>query len=72
MSSSKGSGLSKSHFVNHVSLLNWETANAGQSVSISRENVQKSAFSKARFGGLRKWDWSGMCPIPQWQMTGRE
>ena len=35
-------------------------------------NVQKSAPSKAGFGGLRKWDWSGLCPFPPRKMTGHE
>ena len=25
-----------------------------------------------QFGGLRKWDWSGLCPFPLRKMTGRE
>ena len=28
--------------------------------------------SKTNFGGLRKWDLSGLCPVPLRRMTGRE
>ena len=28
--------------------------------------------SKTSFGGLRKWDLSGLCPFPPRKMTGRE
>ena len=35
-------------------------------------NILQSAPSKTNFGGLRKWDSSGLCPFPLRTMTGRE
>ena len=35
-------------------------------------NVLESAHSKPIFGGLRKWDLSGLCPFPLTRMTLRE
>ena len=35
-------------------------------------NVPQSAPSTSSFGGLRKWDSSGLCPFPLRRMTGRE
>ena len=46
----------------------------GQNVScdFGGENVLYSAPSKPSFGGLRKWDLSGLCPFPLRKMTLRE
>ena len=35
-------------------------------------NVLWSAPSKTNFGGLRRWDWSGLCPFPLKKITGCE
>ena len=32
----------------------------------------KSVPSETGFGGLRNWDWSGLCLFPSRKMTGRE
>ena len=55
----------------------WTIANGGgggQNVSCDfrGENVLWSAPSKTSFGGLRKWDSSGLCTFPPRKITGCE
>ena len=51
----------------------WEFAKGGGAKRIMRfwggGNVLSSAPSKTSFGGLRKWDLSGLCPSPLTRMT---
>ena len=59
----------------HQSVSSGPLGKGGQKVSCDfggGENVPESAPSKPSFGGLRKWDSSGLCPFPLRKMTGRE
>ena len=51
-----------------------ETANGGAKriVRFWGEKTYHKVSSKASFGGLRKWDWSGLRPFPLRKMTLRE
>ena len=54
-----------------ISDLCWGMANGGAR-RIVRFFWGESVPSKASFGGLRKWDWSGLRPFPLRKMTLRE
>ena len=36
------------------------------------EHTIERGLQNHSFGGVRKWDWSGLCPFPLRKMTGRE
>ena len=55
----------------------WQTsllgiANGGQNISCDSWGGGGTIGepSKTGLGGLRKWDWSGLCPFPSKEMTG--
>ena len=62
-----------------VDILCWKAANvvAKRIVQFGRGGGGGGTYyrvrpSKTNFGGLRTWDWSGLCPFPLKKMTGRE
>ena len=52
----------------------WAAAEGGKTYHVSLAgggDVLQSVLSKTTFAGLRKSDWSGLCPFPLRKMTGR-
>ena len=55
---------SSSLSLSHDFLKNHKWGGQNVSCDLGGGNVLESAPSKSGLGGLRKWDWSGLCPFP--------